>query len=619
MRHFFIHTCLLLTCASVATAQPRSRNVLMLNSFERGFAPQDTYAGIIRPALNQGSDEPINFFEASIRPAPFAPSFDDEPVVNYLRSSLAVRLDLVITLGGPAALFAQRHRHELFPGTPLVYGGLDAVWLPQLTTDDAVVVSSAHDVPAIVEAIVGLFPDIARVYAVIGASEIEVGWRREFERQLARFDKRLTFIWLNDLSFTEMLERAAAMPPRSAIFYLVLSMDAKGIAQSEASTLARLRQVSTAPIFGLYDTQLGQGVVGGPMMSVPQMGKRVADTALRILHGESPASIRVPPQKPGPPTFDWRELQRWGIAESRLPAGSVVRYRPPSLWREYRATVLSAVGVLAVQSLLIVGLLYQRRARRSAESENRRNLMLAADASRRQTMSALTSSIAHEIGQPLSAMIHNAQAGRMMINADRATPATMGEILSDIESEAVQATQIIDRHRTMLRSHQLDKKPIDLHAVIDGSLALVAHDLGARQIEATVNLSSNSCIISGDQVLLQQVLVNLVVNAMDAMAETPPARRRVTISTEVRGADVEVSVRDTGTGLPAEISGTLFTPFVTTKAHGLGIGLTITRMIVDAHDGKIDAHNNPEGGARFTVTLPLSETPKILSGRPSAA
>ena len=125
----------------------------------------------------------------------------------------------------------------------------------------------------------------------------------------------------------------------------------------------------------------------------------------------------------------------------------------------------------------------------------------------------------------------------------------------------------------MLRGHQLDKKPIDLHAVVHESLALVAHDMRARQIEATVNLSSSPCVISGDQVLLQQVLVNLMMNAMDAMAETPPARRRVTISTEVRAADVQVSVRDNGTGLPAQINGTLFTPFVTTKPHGLGIGL----------------------------------------------
>ena len=103
--------------------------------------------------------------------------------------------------------------------------------------------------------------------------------------------------------------------------------------------------------------------------------------------------------------------------------------------------------------------------------------------------------------------------------------------------------------------------------------------------------------------LFQQVLVNLLMNAMDAMAETPPARRRVTISTEVRSADVDVSVRDAGNGLPAQIDGRLFTPFATTKARGLGIGLTITRTIVERHGGTIDARNNPEGGATFTVTL----------------
>jgi len=98
--------------------------------------------------------------------------------------------------------------------------------------------------------------------------------------------------------------------------------------------------------------------------------------------------------------------------------------------------------------------------------------------------------------------------------------------------------------------------------------------------------------------------VNLLVNAMDAMAETPPPRRHVTIRSEVRTDDVDVSVRDTGTGLPTQIDGTIFAPFATTKPDGIGIGLTIARKIVDAHGGTIDAHNNPEGGATFTVTLP---------------
>ncbi len=271
---------------------------------------------------------------------------------------------------------------------------------------------------------------------------------------------------------------------------------------------------------------------------------------------------------------------------------------------------MSAAGVLAVQSLLIIGLLYERRARQRAEIESRRNLALAADASRRQTMSALTNSIAHELGQPLSSMIYNAQALQTMVTNNRATSSTIGDILSDIQAQGLRATQIIDRNRTMLRGHEFEKKAIDLHMVINESLALVAHDLDAHQVKATVLLSSVPCVISGDQVLLQQVLLNLMMNAMEAMAGTPPPERRLTIRSEVGAAEIEVSVRDNGTGLPPEIIDRLFSPFLTTKSLGLGIGLTIVRKILDAHGGTIAARNNPEGGATFAVTLPRSETPR---------
>jgi len=138
-----------------------------------------------------------------------------------------------------------------------------------------------------------------------------------------------------------------------------------------------------------------------------------------------------------------------------------VRYRAPSLWVEHRATVLTAAGALAVQTLLIVGLLYERRARHRAELESRKNLALAADASRRETMSALTSSIAHELGQPLSAMMHNAQALRMMVATDRASSDTIGEVLSDIQAQGVRATQIVDRPVLIAHRNGDAPNPVD--------------------------------------------------------------------------------------------------------------------------------------------------------------
>jgi signal transduction histidine kinase len=612
---------LLVLAAAPSAAQPPVRQILVLHSFDRGNITVDHFTANFRVELDRRVGRPVNFVQVVVGPTGFVGA-PEHAVVDYIQSTFADRPkpDLIMTVGGPVTVFARKYRQQLFPEAPLLFTAVDQRFLRDAPLgENETAVAVRNDYPGIIDEILKVLPLTRQVFVILGSGQLGEFWHRELELEFRRFHDRLTFVWSDNLSLPEILRHCASLPGDSAIFYLAFGTDVSGAAYADERVLADVRAAANAPLFGVQSSYFGHGVVGGSLIPIDELSRNTADIASRLLNGAPPNSINVPPQLPGQPIFDWRELQRWGIPENRLPAGSVVRYRGPTLWSEYRFTVLSAGGALVVQSLLIIGLLYQRRARQRAEIDSRKNLALAAAASRRETMSALTSSIAHELGQPLSSIMYNAQALQMMVAGNRATSDTIGEILSDIQTQGVHATQIIDRHRTMLRGRQLDKKPIDLHAVINESLALVAHDMKARQVEAAVNLSSSPCVIRGDQVLLEQVLVNLVMNAMDAMAETPPGRRHLTIRSEVRAADVEVSVRDTGTGLPDHIDGTLFTPFVTTKSHGLGIGLTIARTIVEAHDGTIDAHNNPEGGATFTVTLRRSEMPEIPSGPPGAA
>ena len=576
--------------------------------------PTDNFTGNFRVELDQRAGRPVNVVQVVVGPTGFVGA-PEQAVVDYVRSIFFDRPkpELIVTVGGPAAVFARKYRQELFPDTPLLFASVDQRYLrdaPLRENETAVAVD--NDFPGLVDDILQVLPQTRQVFMVTGSGQLGQFWRRELEDQFKRFHERLTFVWSNDLSLPEILRRCATLPSDSAIFYLTFGADAQGGAYTDERVLAAFRDTANAPLFGPFSVYLGSGVVGGTLMSIDTLARDTADVALRLLNGAPTSSINVPPHRPDQPMFDWRELQRWGISESRLPVGSVVQFRHPSLWQEHKLTVLTTAGLLAIQSILVVGLLYQSRARQRAELESRKNLALAADANRRETMSALTSSIAHELGQPLSALMHNAQALQMMVSANRASPDTIGEILSDIQAQGVRATQIVDRHRTMLRSHQMEKQPLDVHAVIEESLALVAHDMQAREVELTVTLSSNSCVISGDPVLLQQVLVNLLLNAIDAMADIPPARRRIRIRCDVRKADVEISVRDTGKGLPADVMSTLFKPFVTTKSHGLGIGLTIARTIINAHGGTIDARNNPDGGATFTVTLPRSAAATVV-------
>ena len=601
--------------AADGAAQPAVRQVLVLHSLERGNLSLDLFIANFRFDLEERAGTAVNVVQVVVGPTGLfvAP---EQAIVDFVRARFTNRPnpDLIVTLGGPAATFARKHRAQVFPETPLLLASVDQQFLgdaPLGKNETAVAV--VNDFPGLVDEILQLLPQTRQLFVVMGPGPLGTFWRRQLEVDLTRFHGRLTFLWSNDLSLREVLRRCANLPDDSAIFYINLVTDAQGGAYSDERVLADLHATANAPLFARHTPMLGRGVVGGRLLAIEDLVSITADAAIRLLDGAPPQSVRVPLSLPGPPIFDWRELQRWGIAESRLPAGSVVRFRAPSLWSAYQGTVLSVVGVLAVQSLLIVGLLYQRRARQRAEVESRRNLALAADASRRETMSALTGSIAHELGQPLSSMTFNAQALRKMVADNRAPADTIGEILSDIEADGLRATQLIDRHRMMLRSRDMARNPIDLHVVVNESLALVAHDINARQVKAAVHLPPAPCVISGDQVMLQQVLLNLAVNAMDAMTGTQPPWRRLTISSDVRAADVEISISDNGTGLPPEVLNTLFTPFMTTKPHGLGLGLTIVRTILDAHGGSIGARNNPEGGATFIVTLPRSDTPGLES------
>ena len=601
---------LLMLGLASAEPQPPVQQVLLLQSFNRGNMILDHFTSSFRVDLDHGAGRPVNVVQVTVGPTGFVGA-SEQSVVDFIRSTYAGHPapDLIVTAAAPAAVFGRKYRQQLFPDTPLLFAAVDQRYLqeaPLGRNDTAVAV--VNDFSRLVDDILQVLPETRQVFMVMGSGQVGRSWRGELDEQFKRFRDRLTFVWADDLSLAELLRRCASLPEHSAIFYFTFGTDAAGAAYADERVLAELHATANAPVFAAHSVYLGTGVVGGSMMSIDDLSRDTAGAAIEILNGASPGSVRVPPRAPGQPIFDWRELQRWGIAESRLPAGSVVRYRSPSPWREYRAVILSAAVALTIQALLIIGLLFERRARKRAEIDSRRNLALAADASRRATTSALAHSISHELSQPLTAMMHNAEALQMMIAAQRATPDTAREVLSDIEADGARATQIINRLRTMLRSHQLEKKPIDLRTVIKESLALVAYDQRTRQVAVTVDLSSNPCVSNGDEVLLQQVIVNLVMNAVDAMAELPPARRRITITSEVKGADVEISVSDTGPGLPADIISALFTPFVTTKSHGLGIGLTIARSIVGAHGGTIVALNNPEGGATFTVTLRAAES-----------
>lgn len=303
-----------------------------------------------------------------------------------------------------------------------------------------------------------------------------------------------------------------------------------------------------------------------------------------------------------------------------LLAGELAVFNPlqfhlASIWEERRGLIIAILAIVAIQSALIAGLLVYhaalRRARREGQEahlEMRRLQNEIAHVGRVSMMGQLASSLAHEINQPLGAILRNAEAAELFLENKNPDLEEIRSILADIRADDQRAGSVIDRMRSLLKRHVLDTQLLDLSEVVGDVAKLARPDASTRRVKLSVNIPEHLPPVRGDRVHLQQVLLNLIVNGMDALNGATPENRGVTVSARVNERRaVEVSVSDTGHGVAHEKLAHVFDPFYTTKKDGMGMGLPISRTIVESHGGRLWVDNNNNStGATFRFTLPLA-------------
>jgi signal transduction histidine kinase len=590
-----------------ADAAAAPKRVLIIHSFGQDFAPWSEYSKLVRAEIFRRSPQAVDVFEATLETARIPGNLDDEPFAQYLHLLFKDRpLDLVITIGAPATQFFERHRQQLFRTTPLLATGLERRLYQSSGLENDAAVLTAIDFLAAMNNILQVKPETDHIAIVLGASPLERYWAQQISVELEPLKDRVSFTWFNDLSFEDMLKQVAALSPRSAVFFGALTVDATGVPQNDGKAVQELRAASSAPVFGFEDTYFGAGLVGGPLISISDISRQVADVASRILAGETPANVQTPPVGFAPPKFDWRELQRWTIAESNLPAGSTVEFREPTIWEQHRWSVLGTLAIVLFQAAIITALLFERLRRRSAEDASRRRLIELAQMNRSMTVSTMSNSIAHELNQPLGAILNNVSAAQLLLAKDPPDLDEIREILVDIRKDDERAGDIIAHLRGFLRKDGAPVREVDINQAIADVLHIVEPEAAKRGIAIDCDRSLQDLSVRADHVHLQQVLLNLALNGMDAMDGTRN-RRMVFQTLRVADREVQVAVLDTGAGIPEHQLNDIFESFVTTKQQGTGLGLSIARTIVEMYGGRIWAENRQEGGAAFRFVLPLAK------------
>jgi two-component system sensor kinase FixL len=274
-----------------------------------------------------------------------------------------------------------------------------------------------------------------------------------------------------------------------------------------------------------------------------------------------------------------------------LPGGAVAWLQ----WTTY--AILAPDGSLAEFQAIGTDITDRKRAEEAQES--------LSHASRLAVVGELTAMVAHEINQPLTAILHNAEAGVKFLNLPKVPMDEIRAILTDIMENEVRASQSIHRIRTLLQKREMDVQPLNLNEVASDVLRLVTGDALRRRIEIKSNLDPRLPLICGDRIHLQQVLLNLIMNGMDAMMNSPEGLRHLTIQTFRKDdATIGLSVSDSGHGIPGELLPHIFESFFTTKKEGMGLGLSIAKSIIEKHNGRIRVDSNPLTGAVFRIELP---------------
>jgi signal transduction histidine kinase len=524
-----------------------------------------------------------------------------------------IKLDLLVCGGYNILPTIKANADSYLLGLPSIlidfdfsrYGLMSDLTLNQQTA----VIGVSPDLGASISEALRLFPKASSVYFISGVSKKDSAFLYMSKIEAKKIEGLREISFINNCTMIEVLKKVSQLPENSIIFVSSFNTDSRGINYTNYESAQLICRSATAPVFTYSGMGLGDGAVGGYIMNFNKIKLLVGETTVKVLKGIDPKTIKFTEKDYYEHIFDWRELKRWNLENSAvIPKGSTFLYKETSFLGRYKWIIFPGIFVLILQTLLIIRLI--RLVRKQKKMTEKILVMESVykrlfRSERIMRIGQLTASLSHELNQPLSAILSTAQAGIRFIDTNRFTPALIKDLLQNIVEDDKRAASVLNSVRRMMKLEKRIKEKVDLNTLVREVVDLFQSQAIQVNSNVILKLEDVAVYIMADRVQIQQVLLNLISNASQAMEDTDIENKIITVSETVNDEFVTVIVQDNGTGITDTVKEKLFQPFITSRKEGLGIGLAISHSIIEDHNGHIKAENRPGGGAEFSFSLKI--------------
>jgi len=620
MRNFLRIVCvavLLGTLVSTATSQSSDapRKVLVLYWESKDFAGNISFDQGFQTGLHAEPSNRWELFSEYLDSTRFPGEHQAELLRDYLREKYAgQKIDVVVATPDPALDFLLQYRNDLFTNAPIVFVGIRRPPNEVVTTGPGLTgIIRANTHRKTLDLALKLHPQTGEVFVVSGSAERDKRFERIARQELAGYENKVRITYLTDLPVDELMNRVKELPQDSLILYVwQRSRLETEKALQTFNVLEKIRQTASVPIYGMGSRNVGYGIVGGYVQDSERNGLETAEIVRRILNGTRPQDIPVDSAS-SVPMFDWRELKRFGLSETSLPSGSVVRFKEFTLWEQYQWRIVLVGVLLVLQTLIITTLLLERRRRRrakealdrlNAELETRIEQRTAALKAKSRELESFAYSVAHDLKAPLRGI--DGYSRILLEDYSKSLASDGRTFLQTIRDSTNEMNQLIDDLLAYSRLERRELNPgrIELAPIINSLVEEKKRETATRPINFVVKV--NGATAMADASGLAQSLRNYLDNAIKFTCNV--AEPRIEVGSKESAESCLLWVRDNGIGFDMQHHDRIFDIFqrlnVADDYPGTGIGLAIVRKAMERMGGRAWAKSEPGHGATFYLEIP---------------